>query len=330
MGSRADVSGASREARVLMIGLALCAVMASWRVEAQDDSRFAKPTKEQLELYESGFEAYKEGQYERAVERFEASLKIGEMNITYLNLGRALFKVGRCKEAFGAYDKVSVALQVQEPSPAQVLDKLDEYRQELKGCPGVLAVDCKSPESRVEVSGGRSVACGGRLELPPGQYEVVGRLGDKVERRSVVLVSMEVAQVSIELVGAAPVGDGGGGDGAGLRVAGWISAGVGAAALVGAGSIFVLNSTDANRFEELNQSQLACPGAPECIERDALKVSLDGANTQIGLSAAVGAVAMTTGVVLLVLGYSAEGEGDELSGVEIIWSPAMVGVRGNF
>ena len=110
--------------------LTVVCVAISAPVAAQDGS-FVVPTETQLQLFTQGSEAYQADDYEKAIKLFKASLLVGELNITYLNLGRAYFKLGQCKEAREAYAKVRKAPQVRQPPPESVLIRLNEYLVDL-------------------------------------------------------------------------------------------------------------------------------------------------------------------------------------------------------
>ena len=320
---------------VALVALIVC-VGLSQEASAQDN--FAEPSAEQMQLYESGFEAFKEGQWDKATERFEASLRIGEMNITYLNLGRSLHKAGHCLEARARYDKVSTAPQVRNPSPIQVLDKLDEYRRELDDCPGKLSVQCSAPAIVATVKKKGPVECGGSINLPPGDYEVVGTVGDKSVTKKVQVKAIDEVFVMLTIDGIGALGDekdppgGSGGGGGGLKVAGWVAVGLGVAALGAGGALFALNGGDSDRFDELNSQGLSCPADAECAELTELQTSLDSANVQIAAAIGVGAAAVVTGAVLLIIGYSGDDERATGSRLDLLWSPeqGVVGVQGRF
>ncbi len=114
--------------------MVLVCVLGSGAAALAQDGNYASPTEDQLELYKAGADAFGQEDWSGAVEFFEASLAIGELNITYLNMGRALQRAGRCADAKAAYDKVASAPQIREPSPVQVLTKLKEFRKELESC----------------------------------------------------------------------------------------------------------------------------------------------------------------------------------------------------
>lgn len=77
-----------------------------------------------------------DGEFQQAIQRFRASLAIGEANITWLNLGRTYQRVGDCAEAKEAYAHVESAPAVAAPTPDEIATVLKKYRSELpEECP---------------------------------------------------------------------------------------------------------------------------------------------------------------------------------------------------
>ncbi len=291
------------------------------------DTNFVDPGKEQMDLYQAGAKAFKEQKWTKAIERFEASLAIGELNITYLNLGRTFFKSGQCHKAKAAYDKVATAPQIREPSPIQVLEKLDEYREELSTCPATITITCSDPQIAVSASPQvDGAACGKNLNVPAGKYTFTGALGDLTVERTVEVKSMDKTKVALRFAVAKDDSD----SGAGLRTAGWVTAGIGVAALATGGVLFAINSSDADRFDELNAQGLSCPADPNCAELESLQDSLDSANVQIGVSVGVGAAALLTGAALIFMGYSQDDDEEAQTGLTPLWQPGLIGVQGRF
>ncbi len=113
---------------------------------AAQDEDFAAPSETQLQLFQEGAEAFSSDEFDRAIKLFKASLLVGELNITYLNLGRAHFKLGQCQEAREAFAKVRKAPRVRTPSPESVMGRLNEYVVELdKDCGVVSPIDPVDP-----------------------------------------------------------------------------------------------------------------------------------------------------------------------------------------
>jgi tetratricopeptide (TPR) repeat protein len=184
--------------------LAAVVAVAAWTSEAraQDGSNFAVPSQEQFELYEAGIRAFQEGRYPASIERLQASLKLGALNITYLNLGRTYFKNGQCEEAIEAYNQVATAPQIRDPSPAQVLAKLDEYRSDLGSCPGLVEVQTQAAAVEVQVDDGPWQPLVNPLRLPAGEHTLRARRQGQdapVAERRLVVVAAERQGAPLDL-----------------------------------------------------------------------------------------------------------------------------------
>ena len=168
----------------------------------------AQPTDAQFKLYEEGSDAFKSGDYRKAVDLFEASLYLGELNITYLNLGRSHFKLGECPEAARAYELARKAPGPEQPSPSAVRAKIDEYVADLATCPGSVTVTCDvTDELRgkmlVFVGDSGPHECGADpVSVPPGQVVVRATGTDEPLQKTVSVVAMENLEVVFEADGA--------------------------------------------------------------------------------------------------------------------------------
>lgn len=94
-----------------------------------------EPSEEQRELNDDAVRALTEGDYAKAITLLEEALYLGELNVTYLNLGRAYQLLGRCEQAREAFDKALEAPRAEQPPPGLVENKTREYMRELdQGC----------------------------------------------------------------------------------------------------------------------------------------------------------------------------------------------------
>jgi hypothetical protein len=153
-----------------------------------EDPGFVVPTQAQFELYREGAAAFQDGDYEKARQLFLASLRLGELNVTYLNYGRTLFRLGDCVGASEAYARALTAPRIASPTPLQVLEKVEEYRLELaRSCPSTLQVECAEAGVQFYLDTMGPLPCDGRaLPVLPGVHTVSaqkdGRRGEvKVE-----------------------------------------------------------------------------------------------------------------------------------------------------
>ncbi len=127
----------------LLVALCVAALVSvsavSPAVAQQNEQHFAQYNSEQQKLNEQGVRAIIKKDYALAIALLEESSDIGELNVTYLNLGRAYQKMGDCKMARETFAKVETAPKVANPSPKLIAKKLQEYRDEL-------AKSCTKPE----------------------------------------------------------------------------------------------------------------------------------------------------------------------------------------
>ncbi len=183
--------------KVLCVALCLLWVPAS--LLAQTPPTFAPPNKAQDEILVRGQEAYRAQHYQEAAKFFEAALVLGELNVAYLNMGRARQKTGDCWGAIEAYRRVPSAPMTREPSPEQVLSALDRYVKELRSsCPGILVVRCKFPKTLLDLDG-KPLACGEPVELSGGVYTLTAKAFEETYTQEITVVGADTQTVSIVL-----------------------------------------------------------------------------------------------------------------------------------
>ncbi len=150
--------------RILQICIVAVAVLAAVPALAQDEAggsdsaaesaeepEFAEPTLEQQELNDQAVQALTDKNYAKAVSYLQEAIFLGELNVSYLNLGRAYQQMGSCRKAKRALGKVEQAPKVEKPSPAFIRQKTAEYMAELpEKCP---SPDAESGEAEEDVSG---------------------------------------------------------------------------------------------------------------------------------------------------------------------------------
>ncbi|MEZ4459953.1 MAG: tetratricopeptide repeat protein [bacterium] len=121
----------------------------------------------QLNANNEGVRALVEKDYSKAVGSFQSSLRLGEANITWLNLGRTYQKMGRCLDARDAYEKAKTAPPVASPTLDEVEKVRTAYASELPAvCPAVVTVKC---DSGLTINGTPST-CNEPHEIPPGTH----------------------------------------------------------------------------------------------------------------------------------------------------------------
>ena len=132
-----------------------------------------EPTEEQLNLDVHAFEAMAAGEHETAIADYRSSLEIQELNVVWLNLGRAYQKAGQCAEAWDAFSRVDAAPVVADPPSDVVLETRDTYRAELmEECPTRVSTRCEF-EAQIEIDGVPRGPCGNVFDVAPGQHLIV-------------------------------------------------------------------------------------------------------------------------------------------------------------
>lgn len=157
--------------------------------QAQAQGGFVKPSAEQVAKNAEAIKAVQRGDFNKAIALFEASLELGELNITYLNLGRTYQRAGRCVDAQRTFDKVTRAPKVAVPNPSAVATKVSTYRGELnKQCPGRLTLQCKPAEGvTIVIDESKPLPCNEARSLPltPGEHEVVATFAEQRQKRTI-------------------------------------------------------------------------------------------------------------------------------------------------
>ncbi len=173
----------------------------------------SEPTQAQRELNDQGIEAIVAEEYMRAVRLFEASLDLGELNITFVNMARAYQRAGMCEEADQYYGRALEAPPVISPTPEQIAEVIETYRQEMREtCPGFLEPICDPAELSLFINDEGPEDCAqGRFKLPPGEYTVRGEYEGESTEAEVEIEALRTTQLQIGLeitdVGA-PEGEG--------------------------------------------------------------------------------------------------------------------------
>lgn len=99
---------------------------------ARADERLVEPTPEVFALNEEGVRLAVLGQHDEAIATFEKSLALQQLNITWVNLGRARARKGDCTGAREAYAAALTAPRVADPAPQQIVAAVDGYLRDLE------------------------------------------------------------------------------------------------------------------------------------------------------------------------------------------------------
>jgi len=163
---------------------------------------FAEQSESQKQLNKQGVDAMFASDFEKAILSFKSSLTLGELNVTYLNLGRAYAKNGDCAEAQASYDKVLTSPQVALPTPGEVKVFLDKYLADLDTtkCPGFVTFTCKPMSAKLSIDGGAEAACSSALvKLAPGEHVAVLALDSRTMEATFTVEAMAKQDLTMEL-----------------------------------------------------------------------------------------------------------------------------------
>lgn len=185
----------------LVFGAIFIAVSGSAAAEEKED--LVEVSEGQLDLNDRGVDSIAEGEYERAIRLFEASLDLGRLNVTYTNLGRAYQRAGMCQNAEEAYRAaLSDSPRAKEPTPEQIERAIESYRAEMEeACPGHLHVECTPAEIRLFVDDQGPKECTDEMifDLMPGAHEVRGELEGYEVTYRVTIEALQVESVHLDL-----------------------------------------------------------------------------------------------------------------------------------
>ncbi|MDH5674016.1 MAG: hypothetical protein OEZ06_17805 [Myxococcales bacterium] len=267
------------------------------------------------EHYHLGAEAYREERYQEALEAFGASGKFVVSPNTQLMHARCLRALDKPLEAYHSFGDV-IAL-AERLDPAKYADTAATAREERSTLEGRLALIA----AKVKGAGDGTKLMVGGIEIPhvlwgepiaarPGEIRIEVSDPERGEDSATVeLAAGMTAAITLELGEAkapgqpapAPVitqSDGGNGGG-GLRIAAYVSAGVGLAGLAAFG---ILGSMSQSKFDDL---EAQCSSRTDCSPE--LRDTADSGATQqtfanVGLG--VGVVGVAAGVVLFLISGS--------------------------
>lgn len=269
----------------------------------------AEPTGAQVELYQKAVEAYQQEEWTRAIELLRSSLALGELNLVYLNLGRALFRSGDCAGAEKAYEKALTAPAVAEPSVDEIRARVEAYRKELAACPGAVVLRCDPADMKVTVDDNAPVPCEGELVLSPGEHVLTATNGTVSAQVRVVVETRgrhEVELAAVRAIEPPPVVDR---PTSPLVTWGLVTGAVGGVAIVSAA---IVDQT--LLAEAIEEYEYAITNSSEVDEKAARDDAELYQSAVLGLVAAGGAVTVA-GVVMFAVGLWGGEEGAPSAGV---------------
>ncbi len=287
----------------LLIAAAALLLMA--QPAAAQDEVFLEPTEEQIALSRQALEAFKDKDWDRAIEIYQQVIDLAPLNSAYASLGYAYFKAGQCELAIEAFDQAELAPKVSNPPPEKVAELLAGYRTRLyETCPGTVIVQCEQEGVQISVDGLPPNPCtGNALFLLPGDHTITGTLGQQRTTQDVTVLSMSTITITVDLetedvvtpqppVVTTPPPETPAGP---LTTAGWLTTAAGGALMATAlvVDLTVLTPT----FEDFRQAS-----AQNDLERyDSLKPSVESQQTLVQGLLISGAAVTATGLTLVIL-----------------------------
>ena len=165
-----------------------------------------EPTEGQLEMNGRAIEAVNKNEFKTAIKLFQASIELGPLNITYLNMGRTYQRMGECVQAKETYRKArDTKYKVKNPDPVTVDKALNEYEAELyRTCPnGELVVSCDPAKLDLYINTRGPQSCPTEknpMRLSEGEYVLRGTFPGYEDKEVAVTVQrVERAQAAISL-----------------------------------------------------------------------------------------------------------------------------------
>ncbi len=194
-------SASHRCALRLLALVAVVPLTTATAAQAQERVTVA-PTEAQVRLINQGAQADKKGRFDDAIRAYESALKLGELDVIYLNLGRAWQKKNECFQAHDAFRQAATAPHAEGVPVETIQEKLARFDQELRQtCPGRLTLAC-DPGVESPTVDGQPQACGEVRAWPPGAYTVVATLDGRPLRRLATVAALEDLTLDLRAVQA--------------------------------------------------------------------------------------------------------------------------------
>lgn len=290
----------------LAFALIVALVLVPNELRAQDNV-FVEVTQDQWDRTNQAVNDLVLGNHDKAIAAFEALLAENEVNVLYLNLGRAHAKAGHCQEADAAYRKVATAPILRNPSPQEVNKLLEKYRQELTTtCPGTVIVVCQPADMQLQIDEGALTPCTGKgIPVEAGRHTLTGVVGKRKVTQKLLVEGMKTVTVNLSMalsetppppkedprvtprdeMGTSP-----------LLIAGIVTSGVGVLTLLGAlGYDQIVLAEDFTDFE-------AAAERGDQPRYDELRESLTSGQTFTLVLVGAGSLLVVGGAVMSVIG----------------------------
>jgi hypothetical protein len=190
-----------QQARIGCLQTALCVIVLVAAATASAQTPFVVVPAGQDSLLLEAADAARAGDLALAEDKYRAALQIGELNIAYLGLARVVQRQGQCRTAEQLWKQVAAAPAAEPPYPGpdELQSVVQKYRtDDARLCPGWLLVECVRGKPTVKVAG-NPAACGDRLELPPGTYEVTAARGGELSSVTVEVIGLQQGVATLDV-----------------------------------------------------------------------------------------------------------------------------------
>lgn len=295
--------------------------------DGSTDEELVEPSETQQEYNDRGVILTQDRKYKEAIALFRSSLSLGELNITYLNLGRAYFRLDRCLDAREAYDAVVRAPKVKVPTPQEIGEILARFEEEYaERCSATVEMTCEGdPMVRVDDEPARTCSSLSGWPVTPGEHTVVATYGAGDVEKTVTIeggATQAVAFEEPEVVAEpepepapkpAPAVD----QGTPLYV--WLTLGTGVA-LIGTAIAWDLAVTGP-KLDELEETEEATTGS-EIGDANDLRDEIDMDQTITLIAGGAGIALAVTGAILWLV----SGDDEPETGVSAWVSESAAGV----
>lgn len=267
----------------------------------------AKPTPAEV-IFREGREAAAKGDMTTACAKFDASVRLARAPGPLMNLAECEEKAGKLLSAAKLWKEAVEKLEASDERRAFATKRGAELEKRLPRL--TVRVTPETRDVQLEIDGSPVPPAQAREPQPvdPGAHKVVVKAGDRSEVAEVTLGEGERREVAVSLgpekaAGPAPIPPPEEPSGA-MRIAGFVSLGVGAAGLAVFGvTAALIESQRGTVKDQCNEAKICSAAGVEAAQsaRSMLPINAVGF--------AVGIVGVGAGVTLIILSPSAPGSG---------------------
>lgn len=289
-------------------------------VSAQQDAQLdEETTKKLLEMIGQAKALEKEGKHKDALELYKQAYDLSPQGALLYRMGRACERSGDMQCAIEYYDKFVAALP-DNPKAVEVKSKVAELRASI---PPRLKIVTEPSGANIYLDSAANAPIGSTPfdgEFQKGKVTILVKLdgyetyqqeydfsGAEVEELKVSLKKLEESSGPTDVSKNEPKKKG---SGKGLKLAGYVSTGLGVALLGGGGAFTVLSNQKVNEYNNYDRAGAASPQAGR-IELAQLKEDADAHWRRSMIMYSAGGVLTAAGVAMIVLGSGGQEEAAE-------------------